>query len=202
MRLYQQPFYTSNQALYKGCFFHSMLEVKFVLAIEDDFRFLRASEHIVYYPKTMQVVRKPDEFTRIYTPDFLIRHKKNGWVWLIEIKPDFLRGSPEVSYCETLMKNYVRKNHLDWGTAIIFSSDIQLSGAKEKKYTLMKSFKDKFEEAIALKEFIRFYNPSGRRANKTVPVHRADHITDTQYENFVRYGLYTKTWRDKTHSYR
>jgi hypothetical protein len=150
----------------------------------------------------MQVVRKPDEFTRIYTPDFLIRHKKNGWVWLIEIKPDFLRGSPEVNYCETLMKNFIRKNHLDWGTAIIFSSDIELNSTKAKKFELMKNHKDKFEEAIALKQFIRYYNPSGVRPYKTVPNHKTDHITTSQYENFVRYGLYTNKWRGKTHRYR
>ncbi|HEY4967184.1 MAG TPA: hypothetical protein VII28_12335 [Puia sp.] len=198
MKLYKEPFYTSHQVLYKGCFFHSMLELKFVLSIEDNFRFLREPVHICYYPKTLKTVRKSDQLTRIYTPDFLIRHKEYGWVWLIEIKPDFLKGSPEVNYCEQIMKNFIAKNRLDWGTAIIYSNDIVLSEAKQKKFEIMRACKDKYEEAIALKNFIRRYSFFGKSYYRTVPVHRADLITNRQYENFVRYGLLTKKRYGKT----
>jgi hypothetical protein len=177
-----------DPVLYLGCFFHSLLELKFVLSIEDEYRFLREPVKIGYDPRTLQTTSYFRENTRIYTPDFLVRRKNGLSPCLIEIKPAHLRGTPEIQACQLILRNYIVQNRLDWSGKIIFSDAIFLTADKQKKMDLLRSHKGKFAAALRLHNLDRKYNQSGMIYSSSVPSHPDDPLSKREYVHFVKFG--------------
>ena len=185
-----KQFYKLNPdpVLYRGCFFHSFLELKFVLSIENEYCFLREPVKIGYNPRTLQTTSYFRTDTNIYTPDFLIR-KKNGLnPCLVEIKPAFLRGNPEIDSYLRILKNYIDQNRLDWSVKIVFSDAIFLSRDQQSKFELLQKHKGKFSATIKLQDLDRKYNQSGMIYSSVVPSRQQAGMSKNEYARFVKFG--------------
>lgn len=112
-----------------GCDFDSLLELKFAISIRNDYEFLRSHIPVYYDPATKKPTNYIRENIRRYTPDFLIRHKKTGEAFLIEIKPRAFEGQDQLLLRKEVAENYIRWKNYDWKFRIIFSDEINLSAA-------------------------------------------------------------------------
>ena len=139
---------------YRSCKFDSLLELKFVLSIEDQWYFLR--EHIVifYDPKTFLPTDYIRETTRKYTPDFLIRDKKNNKAFLIELKPRAFRNEIQTFVRKQVAENYIKAKQVDWIYKVVYDDEIVLSEEQKEKLASLRTrinafnFKCYFDDLI------------------------------------------------------
>ncbi len=121
---------------YRGCCLHSLLELKFVLSIEEEYRFLRTPVPIWYHPTTYMTTDYHREGIKTYTPDFLIRHKQTGQAYLIELKPTGYNLQPAISIYNSVATHYISRQGYDWAYKIVFDQDIRLTDAQWVKFRL------------------------------------------------------------------
>jgi hypothetical protein len=188
MNLINKQYKKSDPVLYRGCFLHSLLELKFVLSIEKDYRFLREPVKIGYNPKTLHTTNYFKECIKVYTPDFLIRNKNGGIGKLIEIKPAFLKGSYEMNTYKEVLTDYISKNKLGWSWTIVYSDEIILTQEKQEKFELLRKHKGKFVAALSFQKFDRKYNQSALLYSSSVPTHFGEGLSKSAYANFVKFG--------------
>ena len=124
---------------YRSCKFDSLLELKFVLSIEDDWCFLREHIPIYYDPKTFLPVNYIRETTKKYTPDFLIRNKEDNRAYLIELKSIEFRNEPKTNVRKHVAENYIRCQKSDWTYKVVYDDEIILSQAQQKKLMSLRS---------------------------------------------------------------
>ena len=96
--------YNSINVQYKGCFYHSLLELKFILLIENKCSWIREPVAIHYNPYTLEVTNYINEKTRKYIPDFLVRKWNDNTGYLIEIKPQEFLDSEEMQLRDKIKK--------------------------------------------------------------------------------------------------
>src|ERR1043165_6105894 len=110
----------SFQIPYRGCFFHSLLELKYAISIEEEYRFLREPVIIGYNPKTFAVTNYFRDGVCMYTPDFVIRNKTDSSAYLIELKPRKFFTEQLFAKYQSIAQNFIRYHGLDWKFKIIF----------------------------------------------------------------------------------
>jgi hypothetical protein len=115
-----------------GCSFDSLLELKYVISIQDDYEFLRAQIPIYYDLKTRTPTNYIRECTRRYTPDFLIRHKQTYKAVLVEIKPRAFENDKQLSLRKEVAEKYIRWKSFDWSFRIVYDDEIILTSEQEQ----------------------------------------------------------------------
>lgn len=173
---------------YRGCYFHSLLELKFALYLERDYRYLREPVIIGYDPKTMTTSDYFRESTKLYTPDFLIRHKTSGKASLIEIKPDKLKCSPESNIYYRIATDYINRVGLDADFQIISEKDFYLTGDMLKRYEVFERHKAQYESISSFRDLDRKYNHQANRYFNNVPSFPNDALNKNEYARFVKRG--------------
>ena len=171
---------------YRGCYFDSLLELKYALSIEQQCRFLREPAMIGYDPKTLSATNYFKEDTKIYRPDFLIRLKTGGHSTLVEIKPDGFEHSRQLWVYHTVANNYIAQNKLPWTYKIIFEKDIELDGLQQQKYRLFARKRKTFESLFALQQLDRKYNEQPVKYFSNVPLFPEDSMDRKTYARFVK----------------
>jgi hypothetical protein len=179
----------SFQIPYCGCSFDSLLEVKFALSIENDYRFLRSPVKIGYNPKTLQTTNYFRETTRVYTPDFLIRHKLTHEAWLIELKPTAYQLSKNVSIYNSIAMDYIRKQGLDWSFNVIFGSEIHLEADKLNKFRMFAMRKTTFQSKFDFQKMDQKYNRNPVNIFSSIPAFNREDMTRAEYSHWVRRGI-------------
>lgn len=173
---------------YRKCFFDSLLELKFALSLEQDYRYLREPYLIGYDPKTLMTTNYFREDTKIYTPDFLIRSKITNKAQLVEIKPTSFKYCTEVSSYQRIADNYIRQINKDYAFKIVYEEDITLTAVQEEKYNLFVAKKESFADLFALQHLDRKYNAESIRYFSSVPFFPEDALSPKEYARFVRLG--------------
>jgi hypothetical protein len=173
---------------YRGCYFHSFAELKYAMAIENDYRYLREPVIIGYDPKTLLTTNYFREETKMYTPDFLVRPKAGGERLLIEIKPEQFRGERLVDTYHAIANNYIRQNNKPWQFRMIFEDEIVLPEVLQPKFDLFWKKRRTFESYFGLQRLDRQYNAESIKYFSSVPLFPEDGLSRNEYARFVRLG--------------
>ena len=123
MKFYNKN-YSNGRAVqmeYKGCLYDSILELKFVLLIEDRCSWIREPVAIHYNPLTLKATNYLAENTKKYIPDFLERKWKENTGHLIEIKPKILIETEEVETKKQVAEDYISNKDVDWNLKMMLT---------------------------------------------------------------------------------
>lgn len=116
----------SSKISFWGNQFDSVLELKYVLSIQDEYEYLRARITIYYHHGTLLPARYIREGVRHYTPDFLIRHKQTGKAFLIETKPRAAQNDKRLILRKQVAEKFITAKGYDWTFNIVFDDEITL----------------------------------------------------------------------------
>jgi hypothetical protein len=173
---------------YKGCLYHSILELKFVLLIEDKCSWMREPITIYYNKATLETTNYINEETNKYTPDFLVRKWKENTGHLIEIKPKEFLESKDMVIRSTVINNYLKKHEYDWQYKIITEEDICLN--EEKLVHLKKIIAENknFKAKLGFIERDKKYNNSKQTYFRHIPFLSSGEISSKDYIEYVKKG--------------
>ena len=133
-----------------GATFDSVLELKYALAIRDEYEFLRAHIPIYYDPRTNLPTNYIRENIRRYTPDFLIRHKITREAFLIELKPRAFEENEQLVLRKKIAENYIRWKSYDWSYKVVYDDEITL---KPEQRLQLETFRLQFGVSYAKLKF-------------------------------------------------
>lgn len=160
----------SRTVFYKGYVFDSLLELKFVLTMEDTHAWLRDGLEIYYGINVQSCGIKTN--LHCYRPDLLIRELKSGQAELIEIKPDGF--NPDRLYKRRrIVEKFTGRFAYDWAYRVVTESQINLSQEKLLKYKKILAAQNGWAHKPCIKLL----------QNNTS-------FSDTEYDKFVRTGLF------------
>lgn len=127
--------FTYNQAIacaYNGQWFDSLLELRYILSIEDTHCWMREGISIYY-----NLDDEPEGIKgglKTYTPDFLVREKKTNKAILVELKPADFDDRWEIIRRRKIAENYIQYMGYDWEFEVIYSHQIVLSRDAQIKF--------------------------------------------------------------------
>ena len=166
--------------IYRTCCFHSLLELKFAISIEDTCSFLREHIQIWYDPKTGMPTNYIREGIKKYTPDFLIRNKSTNKALLLEIKPRAFGYCRQLHLLRMVAENYIQWKRMDWSFAVVFDDEIILSDSQQQKFNLVCRLKSQSACKIKFEKINNRYDRSQPNLFRTIP--------DNTLVQFVKYG--------------
>ena len=166
--------------IYRNCRFHSLLELKFAISIEDTCSFLREHIQIWYDPKTRMPTDYIRENTKKYTPDFLIRNNSSRGAWLVEIKPRAFQYCWQLYLRKEVAEKYIQWKGVDWTFVIVFDDQIRLTAEQQDKFQQLCNLKSPSAYKIQFEKINKKFDCSQPNLFKTVP--------DNTLVQFVKYG--------------
>jgi len=170
----------SRKIIYWGCVFDSLFELKYAISIQDDYEFLHTHIPIYYDPANYKPTNYIRNNIRRYTPDYIIRHKRTGEAFCIEVKPRAFEGNPQLSLRKQVVENYVRWRKLDWSFKVVFDDEIILTAEQELQYKECKKLVCKSALKLKLEKMNKIFD-------RTMPVFYSS-VPDTRRIQFVMYG--------------
>jgi len=150
----------SLQIGYRGCLFHSLIELKYTLR----------------------------EFIKKYVPDFLIRNKADNSAWLIELKPKGFNDAEQVVIRTRVAENYIREKKLDWKFRFVYDDEIKLCTEKHYKFMNLRNNISSFDFKRKMEYIDKKFNNNQRNYFKTIPGQREKNMTPSEYAKLVKYG--------------
>lgn len=180
---------SSIQIQYKGCFYHSLLELKFVLLIEDRCSWIREPIAIHYNPDTLEIANYINENTKKHIPDFLVRKWIDNSAFLIEIKPKFFLESEQMRIRKTVINNYLKNKDLDWKYKVITEDDIKLDERKNELFKKIVRENKNFKCKLALIKRDKKVNNVALQYFNNIPHLNSEMITKDDYKRYVKYGI-------------
>ncbi len=117
-----------------GCSFDSLLELRFAISIQSEYKFLRSRISIYYDPTTKRPTNYIRTCTKRYTPDFLIRHNRTGEAIWIEVKPRAFNDAKQMALKKEIAGNYIATKNYDWKFKFIFDDEIMLNQEEQKQF--------------------------------------------------------------------
>jgi hypothetical protein len=134
MNRYNFSYNDAAPCWYNGCYFHSRLELKFALMIEDHYYYIREPVVIPYDRHKLILPKSPRSPVNFYVPDFMIRSKRKGDAYLIEIKPESYDANRGLTDRTRLVRQFIRRQKLDWKYRLVTEKDIELNDQMQEKY--------------------------------------------------------------------
>jgi hypothetical protein len=159
-----------QEITYHGQHLDSLLELRFVLMIEETHAWIRDGLQIYFNIDDLRPGIK-DPPIRKYTPDFLIRNWLTGKATLVEVKPDIFDNYFARMKRTKICSDYIAEFGYDWSFKYVWSSQIILNSEKQAKY-----------DAILNK--LRRHAPNW--IGDTHP--NSTGLSNDQYDRFVRIG--------------
>jgi hypothetical protein len=128
------PYRTSKKVTGWGYQFDSLTELKYAIAIMEEYHFLRSPVAVYYHPGTKITLDHIRRCHLRYTPDFLIRHKQTYEASLVEIKPRAFEHHPQLQLRKAVAENYIARKNLDWKFKIVFDDEIILTEQQNQNF--------------------------------------------------------------------
>lgn len=119
-------------SVYNGTWFDSLLELRYILSIEETHCWIRDGLSIYYNLDLVPEGIKGG--LKTYTPDFLVREKQTGIAKLVELKPSEYDDRWELIRRRKIAENYIQFMGFDWEFEVIFSHQIVLSHEAQIKF--------------------------------------------------------------------
>lgn len=173
---------------YKGVLYDSLLELRFVLIIEDKCSWIREPKTIFYDPNTLKSTNYLKENTRKYTPDFLVRKWKDNSAHIIELKPVEFKNSEQMQIRKQVIENYINENNLDWKFIILSKEDLKLNLEQKEKYKEIIEKNKNFRSKLELIKKDNKYNKIPQQYFSSIPNLETDEIISKEYIKYVKYG--------------
>lgn len=173
---------------YRGCFFHSLLELKYAMSVEEEYRYLREPVIIGYNPKTFAVTNYFRDGVCIYTPDFVIRNKSDNTACLVEIKPKKFLSQEWLDKHQTIAQNFIRFHRLDWKFKVVLSEDILLNEKQQERFDLFVKHRHSFTSIFDYQKLDRRYNQDKPNYFGMTPLFPGDELSKKEYTSFVMNG--------------
>jgi hypothetical protein len=124
----------SRAVPYDNCLLDSMLELRYLISIEETHAFLRDDIGIYYESERFKETQIITEGLRKYTPDFLVRNWQTGKAELIEIKPKTYDDYDALAARRKVAEEYINFFGYDWEYKVVFSNDFELTDRQKKKF--------------------------------------------------------------------
>lgn len=115
---------------YKGNRLDSLLELKYIISVEDSHLWLRSGLTIHFQVYNEQ----GDSFWKQYTPDFLVRNIKTNKAMLVETKPDRFDDFWKLAHCKNICVEHAGYFAYDWNYEVIYESNIRLSAERQTRF--------------------------------------------------------------------
>jgi len=173
---------------YKGVQFDSLLELKFVLLIENRCSWIKEPKTIFYDPVTLNPLTYLKENTKKYTPDFLVRKWTDNSAHLIELKPKMFLDSDQMKIRNQVVMNYITDNNLDWKYKVLSEQDIILNPRLKEKYQEIVETNKKTKRKSRLMKMDKKYNNTYLENYSCIPNLISQDISKEDYFHYVRYG--------------
>ncbi len=122
----------SRSIIYHGQSLDSLLELKFILSIEQTHAWIRDGLQIYYNMDDHGL--SSEESLQKYTPDILVRNWKTGTATLVEIKPDHYNDKWANRKRHEVAEKYIEQFGYDWQFKIIYERNISLTAEQQQKY--------------------------------------------------------------------
>ncbi len=122
----------SRSIIYHGQSLDSLLELKFILSIEQTHAWIRDGLQIYYNMDDPKLSN--EESLQKYTPDILVRNWKTGMATLVEIKPDHYNDKWANCKRHEVAEKYIEQFGYDWQFKIIYERNISLRAEQQQKY--------------------------------------------------------------------
>lgn len=122
----------SRSIFYHGQSLDSLLELKFILSIEQTHAWIRDGLQIYYNIDDPGLSN--EESLQKYTPDILVRNWKTGMATLVEIKPDHYNDKWANRKRHQVAERYIEQFGYDWQFKIIYERNISLTAGQKIKY--------------------------------------------------------------------
>jgi hypothetical protein len=128
--------FTYNQnaiaCVYKGKWLDSLLELRYILSIEETHYWLRDDLSIYYNLDTVPEGIKGG--LKTYTPDFLVRNMRTGKATLVELKPAGYDDRWELLRRRKIAEDFIQFMGFDWEYEVVFSHQIVLNRQAQLKF--------------------------------------------------------------------
>jgi len=173
---------------YRGCLFDSLLELKYAMSIEDNYRFLREPVIIGYDPRSLSVTNYFRESTRLYTPDFVIRDKHDHAAWMIEIKPKSFLSAGTKNRLDIVAQNFIQSHNLDWKFKVVCEDDISLSREKLDRFSVFVKNRNSFKDILDLQTRVRRHTEEKQSFFGSTPMFPEDSLSKKEYAAYVMHG--------------
>lgn len=185
--------FSSLPIQYKGCLFDSLLELRFVLLIEDSCCWIREPDKIFYDPQTLTSTNHLQDSYCTYKPDFLVRKKKDNSAYLIEIKPKKLAWSKQSIKRTKVANHYIQRRDLDWKFKIVTDIEIykKLDKLGDEKKQLIDRIVKENENLRSKLAFIRYNNKycNTLEGYSRIPIYDLGEMSEQEYKRYVRTGI-------------
>lgn len=173
---------------YKGVQFDSLLELRFILIIEDKCSWIKEPKTIFYDPETFKPITYLKENTKKYTPDFLVRKWKDNSAHLIELKPREFKDSDQMKIRNQVVINYILENNLDWKFVILSKEDLTLNDRLKMKFKEIIEKNKSIGRKSKLLKLDKKYNNTFQHNFSCIPNLKNQDITKEDYIRYVKYG--------------
>ncbi len=178
----------SRKIQYKGVLYDSLLELRFVLIIENKCSWIREPKSIFYNPITLMPTNYIQENTKKYTPDFLVRKWCDNSAHLIELKPEKFKESEQVQIRQKVVANYLNQNNLDWKFTVLTEKDLILNEKQKEKYKSILDNNKYFNQKLSLIKRDRKFNKTSQKYFSSIPQINSTEISEKDYIRYVKYG--------------
>ena len=165
-----QWFKPSKKSQYQGCSYDSLLELKFIILIEDKCSWMREPIEIYYNIDTLENTNYLNDRTTKYVPDFLVRKWSGHTGHLIEIKPKKNLYSKQMKIRKIVVANYLKTRKYDWKYTILTEEDIKLNQAQTLLFDRIKEGNTKFNSKLHLLKLDRRYNNAPHNYFSNIPM--------------------------------
>lgn len=178
-------------AEYRRCLFHSILELKYALMIEDTHAFLREGLEIYYDPCSLKSTLHLKSDTPKFVPDFLIRDFKTGKACLIEVKPIGFNHHELLEKRKKVYEHFIGEHNYDWEYKVVFGADIILSLQQSRKLQqILNTHHHKALYMQAIQNYDRrIQQNSSLSYFHNTPEDSISGLSPTEYRLFVRKGV-------------
>jgi hypothetical protein len=192
----KQWFKPSQQTQYQGCSYHSLLELKFIIIIDDKCSWMREPIAIYYNIDTLEVTNYLNERTTKYVPDFLVRKWSGHSAHLIEVKPQKYLFSKQMKIRKTVVANYLNTRNYDWKYTILTENDIRLNAEQTSLFNKIKEENTNFNSKLHLIKQDRRYNNAPHSYFSNIPNCNSKDMSPDDYRRYVKYGIMPNPFED------
>lgn len=178
-------------AEYNGCLFHSIVELKFALMIEDTHAYTREGLRIYYDHATLKSTQVLKTDTPYFKPDFLIRDFNTHKATLVEVKPIGFNHHELLEKRKKVYEHHIAQHNYDWDYKVVYESDIILTKEQATKlYHLRNSSHQRASFITAIQHFDRKIQQNNSLTYfNHEPNDLLGQLTREEYKFFVRRGV-------------
>ncbi|MEO8174212.1 MAG: hypothetical protein ABI581_14055 [Sediminibacterium sp.] len=137
--------------------------VRFLCGIVDNYEFICPAPPIYYDVATLETAEVIDLLHAEYVPDFLIRHRRSGKAFLVDVLPGWCAKDPRLADRRMIAENFIHSKGYDWNYICVFEEEVILSGdalRSFENYLLLNSSEEREHWVLDFLFDLKFIKPA------------------------------------------